>query len=82
MSTSAMIGKPLNFKEIFCVQDMTIIQFFAEAITLRPKIEDMKPVNKEKSVQTIPSTEAEAKRVVNHWHIDNSVISPSCLPTN
>lgn len=31
---------------------------------------------------TEPSNEAETKREVIHWHIDRSVISPSCLPTN
>lgn len=29
----------------------------------------------------MPSIDAEANRLVIHWHIDNSVISASCLPT-
>jgi hypothetical protein len=44
------------------------------------KLEDHK-TNQER-IQTMPSIDAEAKRLVIHWHIDNSVTSPSCSPTN
>lgn len=37
---------------------------------------------KRSKIPTVPSVEAEARRVVIHWHIDSSVTSPSCLPTN
>lgn len=33
-------------------------------------------------IQTVPSVDAETRRVVIHWHIDKSVTSPSCLPMN
>ena len=32
-------------------------------------------------IQTVPSFDPEAKRVLIHWEMDKSVTSPSCLPT-
>jgi hypothetical protein len=57
------------------------VYFFMEGTSIRKiKLEDDKA--NRKRIQTMPSIDAEAKRLVIHWHIDNSVTSRSCLPTN